>query len=63
MVIPKELREAAGLHPGTEVDFTIDGVKVTIEVRDPRSLRSLGGTFKGSDLLTGLLEDRARERD
>jgi AbrB family looped-hinge helix DNA binding protein len=61
VVIPKHLRDALGLHPGDEVDFEIDGMKITIEPRRERP--PLRGRFKGTDLLTGLLEDRARERD
>ena len=62
VVIPKDLRDAIGLHPGDEVDFEFDGHKITIEPR--RQRRPLGGRFKGDDeMLTGLLEDRARERD
>jgi antitoxin PrlF len=59
VVIPKELRERAGLHPGTQVDFEIDGDKVTLVPHRP--LRSLGGMFKGSGMAQRLLEDRARE--
>ena len=61
VVIPKDLRDALGIHPGDQVDFDIDGTKITIEVRQDRP--SMRGRFKGTDLLTGLLEDRARERD
>ena len=61
VVIPKHLRDALGLHPGDEVDFEIDGTKITIEPRRERP--SMRGRFKGSGLTKGLLEDRARERD
>ena len=30
VVIPKELREEAGLHPGAEVEFERDGERITI---------------------------------
>jgi AbrB family looped-hinge helix DNA binding protein len=58
VVIPKELRERAGLHPGALVDFEIDGDRITL-VR--RRGRSLGGMFKNSGMAERLLEDRARE--
>jgi AbrB family looped-hinge helix DNA binding protein len=61
VVIPKHLRDALGLHPGDEVDFEFDGMKITIEPRRERA--SMRGRFKGSGLAEGLLEDRARERD
>lgn len=58
VVIPKELRERAGLHPGAEVDFELEGNRVTLVRRRPSSL---GGRFAGSDMAARLLEDRARE--
>ncbi len=63
VVIPKELRDAAGLLPGAEVDFELDGGRITIEVVPNERVRKLRGSFAGTDLLTGLLEDRAKERD
>lgn len=59
VVIPKELRERAGLHPGTEVDFDLEGDRVTLVRRRPR--RPLGGRFANSGMAERLLEDRARE--
>jgi AbrB family looped-hinge helix DNA binding protein len=59
VVIPKELRERAGLHPGTEVEFALDGQRVTVAPR--RESRSLGGRFQGSGMSARLLADRARE--
>jgi AbrB family looped-hinge helix DNA binding protein len=59
VVIPKELRERAGLYPGTEVEFTLDGERVTVVPR--RAGMSLGGRFKGSGMSARLLADRARE--
>jgi AbrB family looped-hinge helix DNA binding protein len=59
VVIPKELRERAGLHPGTEVDFDLEGDRVTLVRRRPR--RALGGRFPNTGMADRLLEDRARE--
>jgi AbrB family looped-hinge helix DNA binding protein len=59
VVIPKELRERAGLHPGAEVDFVLSGDEVTLRRR--RDPRPLGGRYRDSGLAEGLLEDRARE--
>jgi AbrB family looped-hinge helix DNA binding protein len=59
IVIPKEMRENAGLFPGAEVDFELDGDAVTVRRR--RDPRPLGGRYKDSALAQGLLEDRARE--
>jgi len=62
VVVPKAIRDEVGLHPGDQVDFELrDGeVVLTRAVHETRPLR---GRFAGSDLLTGLLEDRASERD
>lgn len=59
VVIPKELREKAGLHPGTEVDFELNGGRVVLASRGHR--RKLGGRFAGSGMASRLVEDRARE--
>ncbi len=53
VVIPKELREKVGLHPGTEVSFGLDG--------DRRPADDLGGRFNHSGMAEELLKDRARE--
>ena len=59
VVIPKDLREQADLHPGTEVDFELDGDQVVLTASRDRP--NLGGRFKGSGMAKRLLEDRARE--
>ena len=59
VVIPKELRERAGLHPGTEVEFALDGKHVVVSPRPRRT--DLGGRFRRSGMAGRLLEDRARE--
>ena len=60
VVIPKELRDRTGLHPGSEVEFELDGDRVIVVAR--RERRSLGGRFAGGpDMAAQLLEDRARE--
>ena len=60
VVIPKELREEAGLHPGAEVEFERDGERITItKHRSDRD--SLRGLFAGSGMAERLLEDRSLE--
>jgi AbrB family looped-hinge helix DNA binding protein len=52
VTIPVEIREKAGLQPGTEVDFELDGTTVRIvratasrkETRGERVVRRLRGT-------------------
>jgi antitoxin PrlF len=59
VVIPKDMRERAGLQPGTDVEFELDGNRVTMIAASHRSI--LGGRFAGSGMAARLLEDRARE--
>lgn len=59
-MIPKRLRDEAGLHPGAEVEFEREGDRITIIAR-PRDWASLRGIFAGSGMAERLLEDRARE--
>jgi AbrB family looped-hinge helix DNA binding protein len=59
VVIPKELRERAGLHPGTEVEFALEGERVVLARRTDR--QRLGGRFARSGMAARLLSDRARE--
>lgn len=58
VVIPKDLRERAGLHPGTEVEFALEGSRVLVA---RRVSSELGGRFAGSGMAARLLADRARE--
>lgn len=60
VVIPKELRDELGIHPGTEVVFLPDGGGVRV-VPVQRALDELRGMFAGSDMAERLLEDRRRE--
>jgi antitoxin PrlF len=59
VVIPKQMREQAGLGPGADVDFeaTDDG----IVVRKAAPLSSLKGRFAKSGMAARLLEDRRSE--
>lgn len=59
VVIPKDLRERAGLRPGTDVEFELNGKQVTMVAATHRS--TLGGRFAGSGMAARLLDDRARE--
>ena len=59
VVIPKDLRERAGLGPGAGVSFepVDDGIIVRRTDRTP----VLKGRFAGSGMAARLLEDRAQE--
>jgi AbrB family looped-hinge helix DNA binding protein len=59
VVIPKELRDQAGLGPGTNVDF--EAVDDGIVVRRTGRPSSLRGRFAKSGMASRLLEDRRNE--
>ena len=59
VVIPKDLRERAGLLPGADVEFELDGKQVSIKAAQRRP--GLGGRFAQSGMAQRLLEDRSRE--
>jgi AbrB family looped-hinge helix DNA binding protein len=61
VVVPKAIRDAAGLHPGAEVAFDFrDGEVVLVAAAGPgRDL--LGGRFAGSDMLAEHEAEHARE--
>lgn len=60
VVIPKDLRERAGLHPGADVEFELDGQRVSIKAARGGPV-GLGGRFAQSGMAERLLEDRSRE--
>lgn len=59
VVIPKELREQAGLGPGADVDFEALDDGIVVRRADRKS--SLRGRFAGSGMAERLLEDRRAE--
>ncbi len=60
VVIPKELRRRAGLHPGSSVEFELAGDAVKISPAGAQS--GLGGRFADSGMADRMLAERARER-
>jgi antitoxin PrlF len=60
VVIPKAIRDEAGIHPGDQVDFEFRDGEVVL-VTGVREIRPLGGRFAGSGMADRLLEDRRRE--
>ena len=59
-MIPKDLRERAGLHPGAKVEFSLEEGRVIVQ-KVTADIRSLAGRFAGSGMAAKLLEDRRRE--
>lgn len=58
-MIPKNLRERAGLGPGADVDF--EAVEDGIVVRKAQRSSALRGRFAKSGMAGRLLEDRGNE--
>ena len=59
VVIPKELRERAGLGPGADVDF--EALDDGIFIRKAGAPSSLRGRFAQSGMASRLLADRRKE--
>jgi antitoxin PrlF len=59
VVIPKAIRDRAGLHPGDEVEFEFRDEQIVIVAR--RDADRLGGRFAAGGMAARLLEDRGRE--
>ncbi len=59
VVIPKDLRDRVGLHPGSAVDFALEGERIVLLPH--RSPVRLGGRFASSGMAARLLQDRASE--
>jgi AbrB family looped-hinge helix DNA binding protein len=59
VVIPKALREKAGLGPGADVSFEPLGDGIVVRRADRNS--ALRGRFAGSGMAKRLLEDRRNE--
>jgi AbrB family looped-hinge helix DNA binding protein len=62
VVIPKVIRDEAGIHPGDQVDFEFRGGEVVL-VRRGREAKPLAGRFAGSGMLEAHMADRAKERE
>jgi AbrB family looped-hinge helix DNA binding protein len=59
VVIPKQIREQVGLHPGTEVDVEAQGHEVVVKPHAQR--RRLAGRYRKSGMAARLLRDRRAE--
>jgi antitoxin PrlF len=61
VVIPKDMRDDLGLHPGAEVEFERDGDTVRIVAAGASATRGLRGRYAASGMAGALLADRSRE--
>lgn len=62
LVIPKSIRNALGLHPGTQLQIQLVEQKIILEPLDVQSpIDALYGKFAGSDLLAELEAEHRQE--
>lgn len=62
VVIPKEIRQALGIAPGTKLHVRVEGKEVVLFPLPADPIRALRGVAKGGPSLTkALLEDRREE--
>ncbi len=64
VVIPKEVRRALGIKPGTKLHVRIEGKEAILFPLPDDPIRALRGIVKGGPSLTkALLEDRKEEME
>jgi len=62
VVIPKEIRKALGIKPGTKFHVRVEGKEVVLFLLPDDPIRALRGIVKGGPSLTkALLEDRKED--
>lgn len=62
LVIPKEIREALGIRPGTEVHVEVVGRKIVLEPIDSHTpVEALYGRYAAADLLSDLEAEHQTE--
>ena len=61
VVIPKDIRDRVGLHPGAAVDFAIEGERIVLLPLPRQSQTRLAGRFAKSGMAARLLQDRTSE--
>ena len=62
VVIPKDIRQALGIAPGTKLHVRIEGKEVVLFPLPADPIRALRGIAKGGPSMTqALLEDRRQE--
>ena len=61
LVIPKTVRQALGLRPGTEMTVRLVDGKIVLEPVMPSPIAALYGKYRGADLLTDLEAEHRRE--
>jgi AbrB family looped-hinge helix DNA binding protein len=64
VVIPKEIRQALGIVPGTKLHVRVEGKEVVFCPLPADPIQAMCGMAKGGPSLTkALLEDRRQERE
>lgn len=62
VVIPKAIRDALALRPGTRLVVSVEDGTVMLKPVGSRPEASLYGKYKGMDLLADLRDERRREK-
>jgi AbrB family looped-hinge helix DNA binding protein len=67
IVIPAPIRRKFGIKEGTAIEVVEDDTQIVLRPQSPQALEKLldklQGKYKGSGLLKGLMEARARDRE
>ena len=61
VVIPKQIREILGLHPGTKMKMISDGEDIKLIPLKENISERLYGKYRGINLLGDLEEERRKE--
>jgi AbrB family looped-hinge helix DNA binding protein len=61
VVLPKEVRDKLGLHPGATLRVVVSGGKIEIEPLPKKLVDRLYGRYSGSKLVQALEKEHARE--
>ncbi len=62
VVIPKAIRDALALRPGTRLLVSVDGGRILLRPVTDRPEEALYGKYKNAALLPELQEERLREK-
>jgi AbrB family looped-hinge helix DNA binding protein len=62
LVIPRSIRQALGLHPGTQFEIQLEGRRIVLEpVEVVPPLEALYGKYPGTDFLADLEQEHQHE--
>jgi len=63
LVIPAEMRESLGIHPGTRIAISLNGARIVLEPVSEKLVDDTGGMLRGGPSLgAALRQEREKER-